>query len=85
MLAPESAINFIGSKRRNKHESDLGGIRLFHLWITKALTNLSEFYKLMVGMKIILANNLILFTLVLVLFFGAMSFSLSRVLYRINN
>jgi hypothetical protein len=36
-------------------------------------------------MKIILANNLILFTLVLVLFFGAMSFSLSRVFNKINN
>jgi len=36
-------------------------------------------------MKIILANNMVLFTLVLVLFFGAMSFSLSRVLYKINN
>lgn len=37
------------------------------------------------GVKIILANNLILFMLAFVLFFGAMSFSLSRVLYRINN
>jgi hypothetical protein len=36
-------------------------------------------------MKIILANNLILFMLAFVLFFGAMSFSLSRVLYKINN
>ncbi len=37
------------------------------------------------GVKIILANNLILFMLAFALFFGAMSFSLSRVLYRINN
>jgi len=36
-------------------------------------------------MKMILANNLILFVLAFVLFFGAMSFSLSRVLYKINN
>ncbi len=36
-------------------------------------------------MKIILANNLILFMLAFVLFFGAMSFSLSRVFNKINN
>jgi len=36
-------------------------------------------------MKMILANNLALFLLLAALFFGAMSFSLSRVLYNINN
>lgn len=50
-----------------------------------ALTNIPEFCKLATGMKMILANNFTLFFLLAALFFGAMSFSLSRVLYRINN
>jgi hypothetical protein len=36
-------------------------------------------------MKMILANNFTLLFLLVVLFFGAMSFSLSRVFNRINN
>ena len=54
-------------------------------WITLTLTDFLELYKLATGMKMILANNFTLLFLLVVLFFGAMSFSLSRVLYRINN
>lgn len=36
-------------------------------------------------MKMILANNLTLILLLVMLFFGAMSFSLSRVFYKINH
>jgi hypothetical protein len=36
-------------------------------------------------MKMILANNIALFTLMFVLFFGAMSFSLTRVFNKITN
>jgi hypothetical protein len=35
-------------------------------------------------MKMILANNLVLFTLLFVLLFGAVSFSLARVFYKIT-
>jgi len=36
-------------------------------------------------MKMILANNLVLFMLLFALFFGAVSFSLARAFYRITN